>query len=693
MSNLQFTDFIVLDYNNQNVLSSYALEETPLKFIPNEFNDIKTRILWDFGDNTFSSSISAIKFYENPGIYNVKMTTYDCFSNAIVSIYNKNIFIYDFLNLTFNIEFKNPSFDDNFTIECGKISGPIFFNATYPKKFNPIDIFYRVKNSDSGYYFDGIDNKYNHLKKTYSFFEKISNNKINSEQFLEIDKISPETIPIYAKLTSSGVELSEPGEDSFFVGLSGVKEVYFKDDSTGSIQINTFFDKSKFKPESQNILSVSLSAEIIENEDADSLSITSNGLDGEFFPINSFNIDNFKFSNIKIPFVVKIKDVDNFSLKNFPLSTMENTTITVLSSNEIVDQDYYDVETVKYENGSFLGTITFNLDHKVSDVQIDVVGNYTNNQNTTFSLRGSSNRFDVYPQNFINLLKINEDFDSTETFKDLRFQEFLIDKGMLFDDFMRSIFGDSESTYDTLGKKIYEKIMNFIDNVANVDRDEIFSLISQMEMVGMDSNLFGNNSFTYPEKIKRLLDISSISKNKLLGTDNQFRENFNTRGQSSKEIFGINLGNEIDTNTFMVSAGTPIVALEKFSGDYILLNTEQPVEHVGNTSYPLSAYDFDWGWPLVLPDDYTYDNLVEYYIFFEYVDQIDGTIYNNTILRDFTIENALSSENVLLDNEGTPILDNEENPIVGDFIIPDYRETLLNISLRDTLYQSLSLVK
>jgi hypothetical protein len=196
--------------------------------------------------------------------------------------------------------------------------------------------------------------------------------------------------------------------------------------------------------------------------------------------------------------------------------------------------------------------------------------------------------------------------------------------------------------------------------------------------------------FTYPEKIKRILDLGSISKNKLIGFNNKFKENFDIKGFSSKEIFGTNLGNEINTDTYIISAGTPIVALEKFSNRYVLLNTEQPVEETVLSAYMLSGYNANWGWPLVLPDIYQYSDLKKYYLFFEYRAGYENTLVDNTIVYDYTLYDNLSSKHVLRDEDGDPILTETSQPIFEEFNF-DYNSEMMNISLRDTLYQSLSL--
>ena len=693
MSNYQQFDFKIIDYKNEQVLSAYALKETPLKFIPNVNNFVYIRVLWDFGDGTYSTSLTANKYYDKPGKYDTNLTIFDCYSNAIISNTIKTVDIKDYLVNTFKIDFEDVSYYDNIIWKNGKISGPLIASATYPSNVTPSTIFYRISGSGSEYYFQDTPDKFRHLRNTYSFFEKIYNQTKKQYEYIEIDKIEIDTVPVYAKISNNSIiQTNSTDVSAFYVGLSGNKQVYFKDDSVNKLQIDLFFDKRNNNIWDNN-LKVSLSANIIQNNEVDNFSVTSNGMDGEFYVENSFDIDSQKFSNVDIPFVIKVKDSEHFTVKNFKPLSASNLVYTVLSSNEVISSQYYTISAKDSFSGAIRNTIRFTSPTKMNDVKITVSGSVSSVQGSVYSLNGETSVFDVYPQNFLTIEKKNESYDATEMFKDLRFQEFLLDDSMLFDEFIGSIFGTLTSSYDTLGKKIYEKITNFVQNIQDVDRNEIFPLISQMKMLNASNNVFEDNSFTYPEKIKRILDLFSISNNKLLGINNKFKENFDLRGYSSKSVYGINLGDQINTNTYVVSAGTPIVALEKFSNKYSLLNTEQPVEYTTNTVYTLSSYNQNWGWPLVLPDTFQFEDIEKYYLFFEYVDTFDNTLYDNTIIKDNTLYSMLSGENIIRDSDNDPILDENGDYILSEYVTPSYKDFTMGIVLRDTLYQSLSLVK
>lgn len=645
--NTVYVLFDVVDYKNENVLSSYALKQTPLLFVPELSENYATKVLWSFGDGTTSNLLCASKSYTYPGQYTVNLVVYDCFNNSQISSYSQVITIYDLVTFTFELSTGNTA---PVVLENGKVYGPWQIKSYFPP-YQPVsNIYYSVSASNSNYYFELSSNKFSHLENTYCIFDTISNICLSSQQFQEINVISPLSTALYAKIEDNILSFcAENDIDSFFVGTSGYNAIYFKDDSlSNKILIDFHFDKTNNFNENilestivdyYNNLSIILSATITDNKDVSHLSITTNGLDGEGYPIESFFIDQSKFENIRIPFVVKIKDSDNFTVKNFPELEYSDFNFDILSNNGLIDPYYYELSSINYtlssqeHKGSFRGSLKFkNLSSSLINVSLSANLSIQNDQLTAFILSGTTNTFNVYPSDYYSIYKINENFDAQETFKSLRFQEILLDKNVLFDDFMGSIFGNLSSSYNSLGKKIYEKISNFVSNTQDVDRNELYSLISTMNMLDVKANIYESTFFNYPEIVKRVLNFASINKNKLFGTTNKFKENFDIRGHSSKEKYGRNIGNQINNDTYIISAGIPIVALEKFSNNYTFLNTEQPLSALsGAYTYMLSGYSDTWGWPLVLPNDFTYIDFPKYYIFFEYLSGFDGTITNNTI--------------------------------------------------------------
>ena len=44
---------------------------------------------------------------------------------------------------------------------------------------------------------------------------------------------------------------------------------------------------------------------------------------------------------------------------------------------------------------------------------------------------------------------------------------------------------------------------------------------------------------------------------------------------------------------------------------------------------PLSTYNYSWGWGLVAPKSLTGTRISDYYDFYEYIDKVEGSVYNS----------------------------------------------------------------
>tara|TARA_R110002074_G_scaffold32309_12_gene90374 strand:+ start:20787 stop:22904 length:2118 start_codon:yes stop_codon:yes gene_type:complete len=697
-----YVNFSAIDFSGVDSLSSYALDLTPLIFIPDLDQSVHNRIVWSFGDGTISDSFSASKTYKYPGKYTVNMVVYDCDNNAQVSILEKVIHISDYIPYTFNITHSLSSgllvyngftfvyngtpmiystLPPNITFGCGEIGGTLVFDAYYPPYQTVSSIFYEMSGSNSFNYWNLTD-KFKHLENSNSMYDRIYNYSLSGYQYRPIDKIEFVGVDLYAKIDDGViVPCSKTDIGSDFVGISSTKVTYLKDDSiTDNLLVKYYFDRTNTQilgnsPNYYNNLGITLSA-IISDNAVDHLSITSNGLDGDGFTIESFNINPIKYYNTRIPFVVKIKDSDNFSVKNFESIELSAVSISAFNANGL-DTGAYSVSSLNYtlsgqnHGGAFRGYITFPNVSSVDileNVKMTANGTFVSDQLSSYTLSGESNYFNVYPPNYFDIYKKNEDFDPEQTIKDLRFQETLLDKEVLFGDFIGGVLGDSDSDHQAIGIKLYEKIANFTDNIQDLDKCEIEALDSLGD--NLNYRGVGDENWYLPEKLKRIVNLLSIDKVRLFGTSNKFKENLDIRGRSTKEDFGRNIGDSIDTQTYTVSSGIDIVALEKFSNTYTVLNSQQPLSATGASTFPLSSYTSDWGWPLVLPSTFNFIDIKKYYLFFDYDDQIDGSIMGGII--DF-------------DNSKTTV-SKTTNLSALDIVDGIYDNMIL-----DTLYQSLSL--
>ena len=247
---------------------------------------------------------------------------------------------------------------------------------------------------------------------------------------------------------------------------------------------------------------------------------------------------------------------------------------------------------------------------------------------TIRTITGSSSLFNIYPSSGqYNISKINEGWDASGYYSSLRYQESLLDKDVFFKQFLGVILGDLNAQPYELGKTVYEKIANFVDNNSDIDKVNISELISFCEELSID---FAQYNYVLPPQIRRLMDLLSIKQSILWGNSNKYTLNFNPQGTMfHNNTYGINLSSAIDPLTGTFISGTPIIAQEVFSGNYILVNTN--FISGSGTVIPLSAYDPSWGWGLVVPNGSTGTAVSNYYKFYNFNPQFDGTYYDNII--------------------------------------------------------------
>ena len=697
MSNINTTYalFEVQDYKNESTLSSYNLDITPLTFkadLPSTdfYSDInKFEALFDFGDGTVGTGLTATHTYTQPGEYKVRMVVNDCENNSLLASYSTDISIYDYIENTFSVDIEN----DILPLSAGEFSKPITITNKAPFYQDSSNIFYTVSGLTIPNYFELTPYKFNHLQKYYSFYEKSYIENLSAFEYNEIPFISVSGSNVYVKLSGNAiVDAKSTDVDSVFVGTSGRESYYFSSDQFTSerIIIDLFKDRNKiFSKDSSldytlnnynNNLSISLTANVGTTSlsaNLSSLTINDNGLTEEGADeAQIFDISPVQFKKAPIPFFIKPTSISNYTVKGLTL----NGSITGRlydSNNQEVNTSYYSITSLNSSISGidtdywFYGNLTYDDGLSGFDsFTLGVSAEFTNSAET-FQLTGRSVSFSIYPKDYYYFAKTNEDIDYTEVFKSLRFQEILLDKDILFDDFIGSIFGNLSSNSSSLGKKLNEKIFNFVNNRTNIDTCDLNSLISISNLLDETANVYDDSLFNFPPEIVRLLSLFSTDYNQFKGTKNKFKENFSDRGITTKEKYGKNLGDEINTYSYTVSAGTDIVALEKFSNNYSLLNTYQPICAVDTLQYKLSEFNTDWGWPLVLPTTFTSTDISKFYTFYEYTSGVEGTVYDGIInyadiLNTFDISTALSS-------------------FKGDNNIED-------IAIRNSLFSSLSII-
>jgi hypothetical protein len=321
--------------------------------------------------------------------------------------------------------------------------------------------------------------------------------------------------------------------------------------------------------------------------------------------------------------------------------------------------------------GDWTGFKNFNTFLPRSTKNLNIIQGYS----TVFSVDDETTALDVR--------KKNENYDPALQFKAYLFQDYLKDNENFNDDFMSNIIGTLSSDPVILGKKIYEKISNYVDNVSYIDTCNINALKSMYQMLGEEFWYFNKTDFDSPADLYRLIDLFSIKLSKLKGSRNKFAENLDDKGYDNVSIrenggipeYGINKGKKLDFfKTLLISGrlSKPIIIYERFSGNYNIVNTnlnesdyvvfepyvislaqhefatqqmsdfilqengvpialEQIVDE--NTIdlekydrvYALSSYHPNWGWGLVLPKNWATKDIPKYYDFYEYIEGFDNT--------------------------------------------------------------------
>lgn len=112
------------------------------------------------------------------------------------------------------------------------------------------------------------------------------------------------------------------------------------------------------------------------------------------------------------------------------------------------------------------------------------------------------------------IAKVNDNFNCAEHFKSLALPETLNNNTEFFDGFMSGVVGNGDVTTEDLGRVVYEKTANFVQNNADLNTAEIAQLMSMADSFSVPYKTFGVD---FPEEIKRLINIFSVPKHALRG--------------------------------------------------------------------------------------------------------------------------------------------------------------------------------
>ncbi len=687
----EYVYFYTKNHTGTDATSGYALPITPFQFIPvvvDTENKISSRrLVWDFGDGTQSTDISAKHVYDFPGQYLVTLYLYDSGGNAFFDSFAQTVTVKNWIADTLTLSDIVSGSSHNHEVRASYIEKPFIITRhnswqtynTLSAQGYTLNLYASGSNSPFLNFDLFSKSPYAHLLPSARFHINSRNLFSGATEFIAVSSVKTTNDEIYVRLNESNevVTTVQAHSGSAFAGTSGSREVFYTDDfptisGGGSAIVSVMFDLQEFddqeswnsgvykyvkRPEQAYLNQVpeTIQYTFTSQTSSHKLVITTNGIDGRGEEIDTFNIDVNQFQENRIPFTVRIKDVFNYPTKYIsqlsavPLTaTLVNNTVKVaiLTGTGLVSETLYDIEPDMYSltgeslSGGFWKGYIIPHFSTTENVTLSALANVDLNFYSVSSLSsevvvGSSNTFNIWSDNGkYNIGKVNEDVNYQQKFKDLRFQESLADTDRFFDDFIGTIVGALTSSPNTLGKRTHEKISNFVTNIRSPDTCNVNALFSLAEEVGLDLAEFERNKFTSPPDFARIIDILSIKQSKLWGERNQFKENFNDIGNCESAYYGNNLGTELDIATAVLTAGGSygdIVLYEIFSREYrtvssdLLSSTFVDFRNITNQSYELSSYNTHWGWGLALPAGVSGLEIKEYYKFYNFVDTAEGT--------------------------------------------------------------------
>jgi hypothetical protein len=159
------------------------------------------------------------------------------------------------------------------------------------------------------------------------------------------------------------------------------------------------------------------------------------------------------------------------------------------------------------------------------------------------SVTGASEEFELIPQTGVgDVVKINEDVDFAGVLRSYMQQPSLVNSPRLYEELLSAVFGTTSSSVHSLGKKIYERIANYVNNCSDIDTCTVNALHGLAELVNY--KLTGTG-YTFPAEMQRLIDLLSISFSRLKGTTVTEELDFEKFGNWTQQVAGVNLGPEL----------------------------------------------------------------------------------------------------------------------------------------------------
>lgn len=191
----------------------------------------------------------------------------------------------------------------------------------------------------------------------------------------------------------------------------------------------------------------------------------------------------------------------------------------------------------------------------------------------TAYLTGESSLFNIEDFSGYDVRKFNESWDATSQIRNYALPEHFYNDENLFVNYIGTMIGGLETSANSIGRQVYERTANYVENHNDVDTcniNKLYSLADEIDVPIDDYN------FQYPAELKRIMDIVSIPHKVLWGDrckcSLNFKSSYNVCDNCGHK-HDSNRGLPLDTTTYVVSANIPYIAEYKFQRDiYELIN-------------------------------------------------------------------------------------------------------------------------
>jgi hypothetical protein len=626
-------------YTSSSAVTGFSgdLSEFTFKVDESAINNISinvsnARIEWIFGDGIKSVGLSATHSYNYPGEYIVQCFLFDSDGHPHKSDQISLVKIYNY-------------FDDivlwgtgSQVVTAGRLSDELTvqrYNSW--QSYNPLS----ARGYTVSVYCSGSNSNYITDKQYESdgnaHFQKLWKIVDNTDNLTPVQSVSTTNELFYFKTVSAPtaggtlVETVSSDTSSVFVGTTGQNVVYYIDDSSNSNYMYLFanLDTGNFPTRINSIFNIPRQKYIDLDIDyfitrpavlplssvantPTKLLITSTGVPG-------FTIGENKWERSPISYVVSVADDDNNIIKDIPVLssgcyTDNNYNVTHgLANTDSNICTYYSNTGIQFDQYGALSNFVVVSGTTTSDTITAIANVETSAGPVTIS--GESTNISILPMSgYYNICKYGEEIDFSEILKGYILQDTISNKTNFINWFLTKIFGADVSSVDGLGKTVYEKIHNFVENNGDIDTcniSAIYSLALELDLT------FEDYRYKYPAGIKRLVDMLSIKHKRLFGFRSNSNTDFDASGhdQNADITYGRNIGDKLTVDSYIVSAGTPIIANELFNNTHKLINT---MSVSGFNTYVLSGYEDGWGWGLSIPDITIPSDFTKYYDFYEY---------------------------------------------------------------------------